>query len=36
MARAADQMRKFNELVKMAGRAAVTYFTGGLSGGIGP
>lgn len=30
--RAADQARKFNQLVAAAGRAAVTYFTGGLGG----
>jgi len=34
--RARDQMRKFNQLVAAAGRAAITYFTGGLSGGLMP
>ncbi len=34
--RAADQMRKFNKLVAAAGRAALTYFSGGLSGGVLP
>jgi len=32
MRRTADQIRKFNALVAAAGRAAVTYFTGGLGG----
>ena len=31
MARAADQARRINELVAAAGRAAITYFTGGLA-----
>lgn len=30
MLRAADRMRKFNKLVAAAGRAAITYFTGGI------
>ena len=32
MRKTADQMRKFNALLAAAGRAAVTYFTGGLGG----
>jgi hypothetical protein len=36
LAKAADQMRQFNDMVKLAGRAALTYFTGGLTGGLGP
>ena len=32
MRRAADQIRAFNKLVAAAGRAALTYFTGGLAG----
>ena len=30
--KAADNMRKFNKLVAAAGRAALTYFTGGAAG----
>jgi len=36
MAKAADDARKFKKLVVAAGRAAATYFSGGLSGGILP
>jgi len=36
LARAADRMRKFNAFVAMAGRAAASYFTGGLYGGLVP
>ena len=36
MAKTADEMRRFNKLVALAGRAALAFFTGGLSGGIGP
>ena len=36
MAKAADDARKFKKLLAAAGRAAATYFTGGLSGGILP
>jgi hypothetical protein len=32
MRKTADQIRKFNQLMALAGRAAVTYFTGGLGG----
>ena len=32
LARAADQMRRFNQMLAAAGRAAAAYFTGGLSG----
>jgi hypothetical protein len=32
LARAADQIRRFNQILAAAGRAAVTYFTGGMSG----
>ena len=34
LARAADQIRKFNQVVAAAGRAAATYFSGGLTGGL--
>jgi len=36
LAKAADDARKFKKLLAAAGRAAATYFTGGLSGGILP
>ena len=36
MAKTADEIRRFNKLVALAGRAALAFFTGGLSGGIGP
>ena len=36
LAKAADEVRRFNKMMAMAGRAALTYFTGGLSGGLGP
>lgn len=36
IAKAQDQMRRFNQMVDLAGRAALAFFTGGLSGGIGP
>jgi hypothetical protein len=36
IAKARDRIRKFNQMMAMAGRAALAYFTGGLSGGIGP
>jgi len=36
LARAADRMRKFNAFIAMAGRAAASYFTGGLYGGLVP
>ena len=32
LARAAERVRKFNQLVALAGRAALTYFTGGIFG----
>lgn len=32
LARAADRIRRFNQMLAAAGRAAVTYFTGGMSG----
>ena len=32
MRKAADQMRRFNKMVAAAGRAALTYFTGGVGG----
>jgi hypothetical protein len=34
LAKAADEVRKFNELVALASRAAVTFFTGGITGGL--
>ena len=34
MRKAADNMRKFNKVVAAAGRAAITYFTGGIGGGL--
>jgi hypothetical protein len=34
MRKAADQVRKFNRLVATAARAAATYFSGGLAGGL--
>jgi len=34
--KAADQARRFNKLLASAARAAAAYFTGGLTGGIGP
>lgn len=36
IAKAQDRMRRFNKMVNLAGRAALTFFTGGLYGGIGP
>ena len=36
LARAADQARKFNKMVSLAGRAALAFFTGGASGGLLP
>lgn len=36
MAKAADQARKINKLIVTAGRAAATYFSGGLTGGALP
>ena len=36
LARAADRIRKINQMIALAGRAALTYFTGGLSGGLAP
>jgi hypothetical protein len=36
MAKAADDARKFRQFIAAAGRAAATYFSGGLSGGILP
>ena len=36
LAKARDEIRKFNELVALAGRGALAFFTGGLSGGLGP
>jgi len=36
IARARDQIRRFNKMVDLAGRAALAFFTGGLSGGITP
>ena len=36
LARAADRVRRFNKMVALAGRAALAYFTGGLSGGLAP
>ena len=36
LVRARDQIRQFNKMVDVASRAAVAFFTGGLSGGIGP
>jgi hypothetical protein len=36
LAKAADQARRINKAIALAGRAALTYFTGGLSGGFGP
>jgi hypothetical protein len=34
MRRAADRARKFNKLLAAAGRAAASYFTGGMAGGF--
>jgi hypothetical protein len=36
IARTRDQIRKFNKMMALAGRAALAFFTGGLSGGIVP
>lgn len=36
IAKAFDEMRRFNKMMNMAGRAALAFFTGGMSGGIGP
>ena len=36
IAKARDRMRRFNQMVSLAGRAALAYFTGGLSGGLVP
>ena len=36
LATAMEKIRRFNQTIAMAGRAAAAYFTGGLSGGIGP
>jgi hypothetical protein len=36
LAKAADQARRINKTIALAGRAALAYFTGGLSGGLGP
>jgi hypothetical protein len=36
IARARDKIRQFNKMVDVATRATVAFFTGGLSGGIGP
>jgi len=36
LAKAAEEAKKFQELLVMAGKAAATYFTGGLSGGLMP
>lgn len=33
---ARDQIRKFNKMVDLATRATVSFFTGGLTGGLGP
>jgi hypothetical protein len=34
MRKAADQVRRFNKFMSLAGRAAVTYFTGGIGAGF--
>jgi hypothetical protein len=34
MAKAADDARKFREMLAAAGRAAASYFSGGLAGGV--
>jgi hypothetical protein len=36
IAKTRDRIRKINKMIAMAGRAAMAYFTGGLSGGIVP
>ena len=36
LAKAADQARRFNKMLALAGRAAAAFFTGGLSGGVLP
>ena len=36
LAKAAEQIRRINKMLALAGRAALAFFTGGLSGGIGP
>ena len=36
LAKTRDRIRKINKAIAMAGRAAMAYFTGGLSGGIVP
>ncbi|HIK84792.1 MAG TPA: hypothetical protein EYG08_06725 [Myxococcales bacterium] len=36
LAKAADRVRRFNKFMAQAGRLALAYFTGGLSGGLGP
>jgi hypothetical protein len=36
LAKAADDMRKFRQMIAAAGRAAATYFSGGLAGGVVP
>ena len=36
IAKMQEQTRRFNEMVALAGRAALTYFTGGLYGGLVP
>jgi hypothetical protein len=36
IAKTIDQIRRFNQMIIAAGRAAATYFSGGLSGGVGP
>ena len=34
MRRTADQIRRFNKVMAAAGRAALTWFTGGAAGGL--
>jgi hypothetical protein len=36
LVKARDQIRQFNKMVEVAGRAALAFFTGGLTGGLGP
>ncbi len=36
LVKARDQIRRFNKMVDLAGRAALAFFTGGLTGGLAP
>jgi hypothetical protein len=36
IAKTRDQIRRFNQMMVMAARGALAFFTGGLSGGLGP